>query len=605
MMARKILRDRASDSSNRMHETTVRGGDTVLHARTTLVFYHRDGAQTAQLEKGRSLVVGRTAPSDVEIPDPGLSRQHARFSWDDRGIWVEDLKSTNGTRKNGERVERAKVLPGDEIAVGPVMVSVHIISSMDAELRGFDGHDRFVAALADEITRARTFERALALLMVRSAGAAREGQDARPEEPSARPRGNHAHVSRWASRLRLALRPVDRVGVFGPAAVLVSVPEATPETVRGLLAALSGGEPPLECSAVMYPNDGGTADELIAALQVARRDRSAAPEPEGGGAVVVKNAAMKQVMATVKRLAQSTIAVLIQGETGTGKEIIAREIHQGGPRKKQPLRCINCAAIPGTLIESVLFGHEQGAFTSADKSARGIFEQANGGTVLLDEIGELAGSAQAALLRVLETKKVMRVGGDRELDVDVRVIAATHRDLEAMVESGRFRQDLLFRLNTMTLRIPPLRERVDEIRPLAERFLKEARRQAGSDVRSIDPPALAALEGYPWPGNVRELRNVIDRAVVLAEGKAITLADLTERVRGGQRATVPEPEPSSVEEPAGDYREHVRKFEIDLILRALHKHNGNQTEAARSLNLPLRTLVHKIQTYGIKKKFDR
>ena len=196
----------------------------------------------------------------------------------------------------------------------------------------------------------------------------------------------------------------------------------------------------------------------------------------------------------------------------------------------------------------------------------------------------------------------MRVGGDREIDVDVRVIAATHRDLEEMVGTGQFRQDLLFRLNTMTIRIPPLRERVDEIRPLAERFLKEARRQAGTEARAIDPQALAALEAYPWPGNVRELRNVIERAVVLAEGKEITLGDLTERVRGGLRAPSREP---AAEEPAGDYREHVRKFEIELILRALHQHDGNQTEAARALNLPLRTLVHKIQTYGIKKKFDR
>ncbi|HWU88172.1 MAG TPA: FHA domain-containing protein, partial [Kofleriaceae bacterium] len=227
-----------------MEQTTVRGGDTVLHARTTLVFYHRDGAKVAQLEKGRSIVVGRAEPADVEIPDPGLSRQHARFAWDDQGIWVEDLKSTNGTRKNGEPVERAKVAPGDEIAVGPVVVSVHIISSMDEELRGFDGHDRFVAALADELTRARTFQRPLALLMVRAESA---------------PTG---HVGRWASRLRLALRPVDRVGVFGPAAVLVSVPEATPDGVRGLVAALSGGEPPLSCSAVMFPGDGGSAEEL-------------------------------------------------------------------------------------------------------------------------------------------------------------------------------------------------------------------------------------------------------------------------------------------------------------------------------------------------------
>jgi DNA-binding NtrC family response regulator len=560
---------------------TLKGADTVLHARTTLVLYHRDGAMVAQLAKGHSIVVGRSAPSDVEIPDLGLSRQHARFTWDDQGVWVEDLKSTNGTKKNGEPITRAKVVPGDEIAVGPVMVSVHVMSSVDDELRGFDGHDRFVAALGDEITRARTFQRPLALVMVRSAN-------------------KDGHVSRWASRLRMRLRPVDRVGIYGPTAVLIAVPEATSESVQGLLAELTGGDPPLTCGAVSFPSDGGSVEELIAALQVAKRvDRA----PVADTAVVVKNAAMKQVMTTVKRLAQSTIAVLINGETGTGKEVIARAIHDGGPRKKQPLRTINCAAIPGTLIESVLFGHEQGAYTGADRSARGIFEQADGGTVLLDEIGELALSAQAALLRVLETKKVTRVGGDKEIDVDVRVIAATHRDLDAMVEAGRFRQDLLYRLNTMTLRIPPLRERVDEIRPLAERFLRETCKQAGADVRTIDPQALAALEAYGWPGNVRELRNAIERAVVLAEGKTIVLADLTDRIRGGARAHVPDPEQQA--EIPTDYKENVRRYEAELIVRALHKHDGNQTEAARALGLPLRTLVHKIQTYGIKKKFDR
>ncbi|HET9620923.1 MAG TPA: sigma 54-interacting transcriptional regulator [Kofleriaceae bacterium] len=591
-----------------LERTTLKGGDTVLHARTTLVFYHRDGAQVAQLELTRPLVVGRAAPSDIEIPDPGLSRQHARFTWDDHGIWVEDLDSTNGTKKNGAAVRHARITPGDEIAIGPVMVSVHVISSIDDELRGFDGHDRFVAALADEITRARTFVRPLALLMVRAA--AKDG-----------------HVSRWASRLRMVLRPVDRVGIYGPAAVLVALPEATPEMVRAVTAALSGGEPALVCGAVTYPGDGASADELIAALQVATRSggRASAKETEAP-AVVIKNPAMKEVMATVKRLAGSTINVLIHGETGTGKEVLARAIHEGGPRKKRPLRSVNCAAIPGTLIESMLFGHEQGAFTGADKPARGIFEQADGGTVLLDEIGELAASAQAALLRVLETRKVTRVGGEKEIAVDVRVIAATHRDLESMVDAGRFRQDLLYRLNTVTVRLPPLRERVDEIRPLAERFLKEARKQSGSEVRTIDGAALAALEAYGWPGNVRELRNVIERAVVLAEGTAIRLEDLTDRVRGsrvsGARAPAAELDPvrttgpiasvaasrdpgAPVFDAPGDYKEHLRRYEADLILRALHKANGNQTEAAKALNLPLRTLVHKIQTYGIKKKFDR
>jgi two-component system, NtrC family, response regulator AtoC len=388
--------------------------------------------------------------------------------------------------------------------------------------------------------------------------------------------------------------------------VLVSLPVATAEAAQALAATLSGGEPPLTCGAVSFPADGSSVDELIAALQVAVRTGRPATQTAEPTAVVVKNAAMKHVMATVKRLTHSTVAVLIHGETGTGKAVIARAIHDGGPRKKQPLRCINCAAIPGMLIESMLFGHEQGAYTGADKSARGIFEQADGGTVLLDEIGELAAPAQAALLRVLETKKVTRIGGEKEIEVDVRVIAATHRDLEAMVEAGRFRQDLLYRLNTVALRIPPLRERVDEIRPLAERFLKDARKQAGTDVRAIDARALDALEGYGWPGNVRELRNVIERAVVLAEGSTITLEDLTDRVRGGSRGQAGDAGPAEDSgDSDGDYKEHVRRYEAELILRALHKHNGNQTEAAKALGLPLRTLVHKIQTYGIKKKFDR
>jgi len=577
MLERKILRDRAKGLPG---ATTLKGGDAVVHARTTLVLYHRDGAMVAQLDNGHSLVIGRAAPADIVIPDPNLSRQHARFTWDAMGIWVEDLESTNGTKKNGERIKRAKVAPGDDIGIGPVRVALHVLSSVDEELRGFDSHDRLLAALDDELTRARTFQRPLALMMVRTSS-------------------KDGHVSRWAGRVRALLRPVDRVGMYGPAAVLVLLPETPPEMAQSTATALTGGDPPLTCSVATFPGDGSSVDELLAAVQSAKPR-----EPIDTGDVIVKNAAMKQVMATVKRLAQSTITVLINGETGTGKEVIARAIHDCGSRRKKPLRTINCGAIPSTLIESVLFGHEQGAFTGADKAAPGIFEQANGGTVLLDEIGELSPSAQAALLRVLETKRVTRVGGHQEIEVDVRVIAATHRDLEAMVGAGRFRQDLLFRLNTMTLTLPPLRERSDEIRPLAERFLKEAARQAGSNVRSIDAPALAALEAYSWPGNVRELRNVIERAVVLAEGKSLLLEDLTERVRGGKRAIGPTLDPEGDAGPV-DYRENVRKYEIELILQALRKFNGNQTEAAKSLNLPLRTLVHKIQSYGIKKKFDR
>src|SRR4051812_17857637 len=316
--------------------TTVKGTET-LHARTTLVLYHRDGATVAQLEKDRPLIVGRAAPSDVAIPDPGLSRQHARFLWNDQGMWLEDLGSTNGTTRNGTKIAMTRIHPTDELSVGPVMVKIHIISSVDQELRGFDGHDRFVTALADEIVRAREFQRPLALMLVKAANA-------------------KDHVSKWASRLRMRLRAVDRIGLYGPAAVLIALPEATPEMVRGLAAELVGGEPKLAVNAVAYPADGSSVEELIAALRVAKRADRIVKDDEA--AVVIKSPAMKQVMQTVKRLAQSTIAVLIHGETGTGKEVITRAIHDQGARKQGPLRTINCAAIPQTLIESVLFGHE-------------------------------------------------------------------------------------------------------------------------------------------------------------------------------------------------------------------------------------------------------
>jgi GGDEF domain-containing protein len=262
--------------------TTLKGGDVVLHARTTLVLYHREGASVAQLDKHTPLVIGRAAPSTITIPDPNLSRTHAQFTWDDTGIWVEDLGSTNGTRKNGKKVDRARVEPGDVVAIGPVRVAIHILSSSDSELRGFEGHDRFVTALDDELLRARTFKRPLALVMVHGT--------------------KDAHVSGWAHRIRGRLRPVDRVGLYGPNALLVLLPEHGVEEAHVIAASWSGGEPALACNVAVFPRDAGSVDELIAAVQ---KPGEAAPATERS-AVIVKNAAMKQVMATAERLAHSS-----------------------------------------------------------------------------------------------------------------------------------------------------------------------------------------------------------------------------------------------------------------------------------------------------------
>jgi transcriptional regulator with PAS, ATPase and Fis domain len=302
---------------------------------------------------------------------------------------------------------------------------------------------------------------------------------------------------------------------------------------------------------------------------------------------------------------------LLHGETGTGKEVVARAIHEQSERRARPMICVNCGAIPLQLLESTLFGHERGAFTGASQQQKGVFEAADQGTVFLDEIGELPAVAQAALLRVLETKRVVRVGSTREVEVDVRVIAATHRDLEAMCETSAFRLDLLYRLNAMTLVIPPLRERPEEIVPLVECFLEQANRDHGRHVRGIDPGALSLLERYPWPGNVRELRNAIERAVVIAEGDMIAPQDLPERVRAATRLGALAPPAVDEREDGraspgqqgaeGDLRASLLRYEADLIVGALRDAGWNQTEAARRLGVPLRTLVHKLKALGIRK----
>ncbi|HVE81884.1 MAG TPA: sigma-54 dependent transcriptional regulator, partial [Myxococcales bacterium] len=285
-----------------------------------------------------------------------------------------------------------------------------------------------------------------------------------------------------------------------------------------------------------------------------------------------------------------------------------------GPRSEQPFKAVNCAAMPAALLESLLFGHEKGSFTGADRSQRGLFEQASGGTVFLDEIGELAPPAQAALLRVLETKRVTRIGSDQEVGVDVRVVAATHRDLETMTTAGTFRMDLLYRLNTVTLRIPPLRARTMEIPALADLFLREAA-QGTTAIQGISSAAMDRLKAYHWPGNVRELRNVIERAVMIAQGPQIQPEDLPEHISEYEEASMPPPPPGPRGEPpaagASTYaelqeqiRDWTRERERELLLDALRRHGGNQTEAARELQMPLRTLVHKIKTLGLKKKYE-
>jgi DNA-binding NtrC family response regulator len=310
--------------------------------------------------------------------------------------------------------------------------------------------------------------------------------------------------------------------------------------------------------------------------------------------IVHQGAAMARVMAQVDRVASSEARVCIFGETGTGKELVARALHERSARRAGPFVTLNCAAIPGELIESELFGHEKGSFTGAASRHIGKFEQANHGTLFLDEIGDMPLVMQAKLLRVLEEGQVERVGGDRSIAVDVRVIVATHRNLDELVKKGAFRQDLYHRVYVFPLFLPPLRERADDIPALALHFAGQVALQNGWKARSFEPDAIRELQRYAWPGNVRELRNVVERLLLLADGPvdaaAVKLAlPQTEGSAAGSAAPVLD----------GPLAQRVDTFEREQILAELKNHNQRMTDTARALGLERSHLYKKCQALGI------
>ena len=305
-----------------------------------------------------------------------------------------------------------------------------------------------------------------------------------------------------------------------------------------------------------------------------------------------------RVVGQVRRVATSNFTVLIQGETGSGKELVARAIHQSSLRREQPFVALDCGAIPETLIESELFGYERGAFTGADRHKDGHFRSAHGGTLFLDEIGNLLLVTQAKLLRVLDERQIWALGSQRPTPVDVRIIAACNIALEGEVRSGRFRQDLYYRLSEFIVNLPALRERPEDIPPLAKRFLAEAAIEVKRAVYGFTPEAEAFLIRQPWPGNVRELRNVVRRAVLTA-ASLIDVRDLAQR----ESADLVSPVPLSAVNASGALREArqqaVAKVESEAIRRALEKTGGNKAAAARLLKIDYKTLWHKLNEYGI------
>ena len=312
------------------------------------------------------------------------------------------------------------------------------------------------------------------------------------------------------------------------------------------------------------------------------------------GGIIGSSPALHKLMEMLAMVAPSDATVLICGESGTGKELIARAIHANSRRLKGPFVAVNCAALSDNLLESELFGHEKGAFTGADRRREGHFAHADGGTLFLDEIGEISQAMQVKLLRVIQEREFQRVGGDQSISVDVRLVAATNRDLEKEVEAGRFRQDLYFRLNVVTLDMPPLRERVEDIPLLAAYFLERYSVRNNKTIKGFTPSAMACLLKHPWPGNVRELENVVERAVVLLVGEYISERELPPSLISN-----PAQQDNADSAPAGLAGLSLDEVEKRAILETLDSCGGNKSEAARRLGVTRKTLHAKLTRYGL------
>ena len=310
--------------------------------------------------------------------------------------------------------------------------------------------------------------------------------------------------------------------------------------------------------------------------------------------IVSQSAKMEEVINIAVRVADSKATVLITGENGTGKEVIAKAIHYMSPRKDSPFVAVNVPALTETLLESELFGHEKGAFTGADKMKKGRFEIAHGGTLFLDEVGDIPQSIQVKLLRVLQEHQFERVGGTEKIEVDVRIIAATNKDLEQKIKDGTFREDLYYRLNVVSIKIPPLRERKEDIIPLIDNFIGNFCKENNKERLEVSKEAADLLMKYNYPGNVRELENIIERAVVLTRGKVISLNDLPMNIKGFKE------EKSMAILGKGTLTDQVEALEKQLIYDALQESGGNQTQAGKLLGLTERNLRYKLKKYNIK-----
>ena len=579
-----------NDSSTPRKRAAVAGG-----GRLCLVVIGEGLDATYPLPDRGPVAIGRAPDSDILIDHPSVSRNHAVLRVGEPLV-IEDLGSANGTRIRDRWLEghtTAEVALGEPFDVGSVMVVIQARSAPPKQ-RHIWSHGYFEARLEEECARAQRNTGTFAVLRVHC-----RNDGGRAVEDT----------------LCRELRAMDVIGYYGPseheALIVDAVPEQMPAAITKLGAALAAAGAEASIGVACYPADARNPYELLSrASAAALGQRATSP---GTSPLVVPNAAIQNLDRIVHRIAAGTISVLITGETGVGKEVLAERIHKLSRRADKPFLRLNCAALSESLLESELFGHEKGAFTGAVAAKTGLLESADGGTVFLDELGEMPPSTQVKLLRVLEERQVLRVGALKPRKIDVRFVAATNRDLEAEIARSAFRQDLYFRLNGVTLVIPPLRERTSEIPALVTGFLRIAAERDGlPPPPGASPEALALLCGYSWPGNIRELRNVVERGLLLSGGHVIDIEHLpTEKMKPPrqERTTIPPPIPVAAAPAVAPAPASVPALEPKLrrgealtreaLIDALARAGGNQTEAAKLLGVSRRTFINRVEHFQV------
>jgi DNA-binding NtrC family response regulator len=528
-----------------------------------------------------SATIGRATNNDVCIEDASISRDHATLFLG-APLRIEDTGSANGTWIRNERIppnRPVEIQLDQAIRLGSVTVLVQR-RTRQLHARRRRSHEYFESRLEEECARATRRSTEFALLHIITSG------------PS-------IDVERV---IISALRADDIVASYGPGEIELLLLETdasvAARVIERLQAALARRSVSATIGTARYPHDGREPGTLAAHARA--HAHGVTVDHAEPGDVIIVDPRMVGVHDLVARVAVADISVLLQGETGVGKEVIAEEIHRQSARATQPFVKLNCAALSESLLESELFGHERGAFTGAIAAKQGLLEVADGGVLFLDEVGEMHAATQAKLLRVLDEGKLMRVGGVAPLDINVRIVSATNRDLELEVERGNFRLDLLYRLNAMSIVIPPLRERPGEIEPLAKHFLRRAAARHGQPPPTLSDGAVSAMKRYAWPGNVRELRNVMERAVVMTSGSTIDVGDLPiEKMRATFEVS---PTPTPPTPPHGI--EAVDSTRARIV-NALDACGGNQTHAARLLGISRRALITKIERYEIRRPRKR